>query len=109
MRMMGADADKAPDHTPQESSDDFGHLGQYFRTAKPASPITVRPTLWNAAVTPATYAGDGEKYQGAVLEQYKICVEMADRISARRALANSERGITGRWSIWRRPQTTKAG
>lgn len=63
-------------------------MGQYFRTAAPASPDDVRSNLWNADVTPASYCGDAEKYQSAVLEQYKLCVEMADRISARRALAN---------------------
>lgn len=88
MRMTGADAGTTPDHAPEESSSEIGRLGQYFRTAKPASPNTVRLALWNATITPATYTGDGEKYQAAVLEQYKICVEMADRISARRALAN---------------------
>jgi hypothetical protein len=43
----------------------------------------VKPT-----VTSESYGADGEKYQSAILEQYKLCVEMADRISARRALAN---------------------
>lgn len=32
---------------------------------------------------------DGVTYEGALLEQYKLYVEMADRISARRGLANS--------------------
>jgi cadmium resistance protein CadD (predicted permease) len=31
----------------------------------------------------------GEDYQKNLFEQYKLCIEMADRISARRALANS--------------------
>lgn len=29
-----------------------------------------------------------EKYQSAILEQYRLYVEMADRTSARRVLAN---------------------
>ncbi|GAB3576953.1 hypothetical protein GCM10027445_41800 [Amycolatopsis endophytica] len=45
--------------------------------------------LWNEAVRPRDYAPEGEKYQNAVLEQYKICVEMADRVSARRNLTNT--------------------
>ncbi|GGS45252.1 MULTISPECIES: RipA family octameric membrane protein [Actinokineospora] len=45
--------------------------------------------LWNAGVTPAAYDAASEKYQNAILEQYKIYVEMADRISARRALTNT--------------------
>ena len=59
-----------------------------FRTKKPAEPSAVRTALWNTEVTSESYRGDAEKYQLAILEQYKLCVEMADRISARRALAN---------------------
>ena len=44
---------------------------------------------WNNETTPAQYAGESEKYQAAVLEQYKLYVEMADRVSARRGLANT--------------------
>lgn len=46
-------------------------------------------TVWNTGVTTADYAEANEKYQGAILEQYKLYVEMADRVSARRALANT--------------------
>jgi hypothetical protein len=49
----------------------------------------VRRNLWNAGVDAASYSTDNEKYQAAILEQYKIYVEMADRISARRGLANT--------------------
>ncbi|MFF4209156.1 hypothetical protein ACFYZE_07305 [Streptomyces sp. NPDC001796] len=45
--------------------------------------------LWNADVSPSDYATASEKYQEAILEQYKLCVEMADRVSARRNLANT--------------------
>ena len=48
----------------------------------------VRSRLWNNEVSAANYAEVGEKYQSAILEQYKIYVEMADRISARRGFAN---------------------
>lgn len=58
-------------------------------TAPPALPSDIDAALWNASVTPQSYAGEAEKYQSAILEQYKLCVEMADRISARRALANA--------------------
>ncbi len=37
----------------------------------------------------AAYEGSGEKFRAAILEQYKIYVEMADRISARRSLHNT--------------------
>ncbi|GAA3745324.1 hypothetical protein HDA32_005126 [Spinactinospora alkalitolerans] len=46
--------------------------------------------LWNRAVTPEDYVtAAGEKYQAAVLEQYRLYVEMADRVSARRSLTNT--------------------
>ncbi|MEU7279028.1 hypothetical protein AB0A69_09655 [Streptomyces sp. NPDC045431] len=53
----------------------------------------IREALWNATVRPAAYAPGyepgGEQYQAAVLEQYKLCVEMADRTSSRRNLTNT--------------------
>lgn len=52
-------------------------------------PDDVRSRLWTAEVSAASYAEAGQKYQSAILEQYKIYVEMADRISARRATANT--------------------
>ncbi|RPE38674.1 hypothetical protein EDD90_1594 [Streptomyces sp. Ag109_O5-1] len=46
--------------------------------------------LWNDTVSPHDYSTvGGEKYQAAVLEQYKLYVEMADRISSRRSLTNT--------------------
>lgn len=62
-------------------------LSSYFRT-ETAEIGEVRANLWNEAVTAETYAGEGERYQAAIFEQYKLYVEMADRISARRGLAN---------------------
>lgn len=58
-------------------------------TAPPLEPEDVEPGLWTAGVGPGDYADGGERYQAAILEQYKTYVEMADRISARRALANT--------------------
>src|SRR5438874_1382054 len=49
----------------------------------------LRTRLWNTGLSPADYGEAGDRYQNAILEQYKIYVEMADRISARRALANT--------------------
>lgn len=63
-------------------------LRSYLATA-PASLNDVRTPLWNSEITILSYPGGAEKYQLAVLEQYKIYVEMADRISARRALTNT--------------------
>jgi hypothetical protein len=45
--------------------------------------------LWNQSVSAACYEGAKEKYQAAILEQYKLYVEMADRISQRRGLTNT--------------------
>jgi hypothetical protein len=44
--------------------------------------------LWND-VKAEDYAGTKEKYQNAIMDQYKLYVEMADRVSARRALTNT--------------------
>lgn len=44
--------------------------------------------LWNESVTRDEYDRDG-KYQDHLLEQYRLCVEMADRVSSRRNLANT--------------------
>jgi hypothetical protein len=49
----------------------------------------LRPALWNDEVNESDYADGRDKYQGAVLEQYKLYVEMADRVSNRRGLANT--------------------
>ncbi|TSB21548.1 RipA family octameric membrane protein [Streptomyces benahoarensis] len=46
-------------------------------------------TLWNTDIGPSDYSGGEETYHGAVLEQYKLCVEMADRVSSRRNLTNT--------------------
>jgi hypothetical protein len=48
----------------------------------------VRDDLWNPSVDVMAYTVGHEKYQNAILEQYKLYVEMADRVSARRALTN---------------------
>ena len=44
--------------------------------------------LWTTEVSPETY-GSKEQYYQHVFEQYKIFIEMADRVSARRNLANT--------------------
>jgi hypothetical protein len=57
-------------------------LDSWFRTRSSPDLATITPTLWNAVV-------DDEAARSVVLEQYKLCVEMADRVSARRGLANT--------------------
>ncbi|MFI1168608.1 hypothetical protein ACH4UM_34845 [Streptomyces sp. NPDC020801] len=45
--------------------------------------------LWNEGVSPSDYRDGTERYQAAILDQYKLCVEMADRVSSRRNLTNT--------------------
>jgi hypothetical protein len=45
--------------------------------------------LWNERVSVADYVDGSDKYYGAILEQYKLYVEMADRVSSRRGLTNT--------------------
>ncbi|WP_220272965.1 hypothetical protein [Arthrobacter sp. RT-1] len=49
----------------------------------------IRRALWNDDIVSSSHTGDNEKYSAIVLEQYKIYVEMADRISQRRGLTNT--------------------
>src|SRR3954452_21348561 len=49
----------------------------------------IRDRLWNDAVGPVNYKDAGEKSQAAILDQYKLYVEMADRVSQRRGLTNT--------------------
>lgn len=45
--------------------------------------------LWNDRAEERLYSGDKIAYQQAVIEQYKLYVEMADRISQRRGFTNT--------------------
>lgn len=63
-------------------------FGRYL-SAETSSVDEVRDDLWNTEINSDKYLGVEEKYRTAILEQYKIYVEMADRVSARRALANT--------------------
>ena len=51
--------------------------------------MELRDRLWNADAATTLYDGDVKACQAAVLEQYKLYVEMADRISQRRGLTNT--------------------
>lgn len=63
-------------------------LRRYFVEETAATADEVAATLWNPAATAASFGGESP-YRAALLEQYKLYVEMADRISARRGLANT--------------------
>jgi hypothetical protein len=76
-----------PRGTPNSRSRVRRVLDTYFRTAASPSLDVVRPTLWTS---PAALRADVDLAdRTTILEQYKIYVEMADRISARRGLANT--------------------
>lgn len=48
---------------------------------------TIEQGLWNSHLDASNYRGDA--YQQHLLEQYKMCLELADRISQRRGIANT--------------------
>jgi hypothetical protein len=45
--------------------------------------------LGNVSIGPASYAESGEKYDAALLEQYRLCAETAERVRARRNLTDT--------------------
>ncbi|MBN2048682.1 MAG: hypothetical protein JW750_12625 [Anaerolineaceae bacterium] len=55
----------------------------------PSEQEEIHENLWNKDVTPENYGSDRSLFYQHVMEQYKICLEMADRISSRRATANA--------------------
>jgi hypothetical protein len=63
-------------------------LHAHFGTAPPPTADQIRADLWTS-VNAETYAEPADRYQTAILEQYRIYTEMADRISARRGLTNT--------------------
>lgn len=62
-------------------------LNRYFRSAPSPALDEVRSTLWNDNT--ATFAQLEAAQGAALLEQYRMYVEMADRVSARRGLTNT--------------------
>ena len=62
---------------------------RYFGEASAPTADEVSGSLWTQSADPAHPAGESQSYSAALLEQYKIYVEMADRISARRGLTNT--------------------
>jgi hypothetical protein len=51
--------------------------------------LAVETRLWTEDAKDNLYSGDAAAHQAAILEQYKIYVEMTDRISQRRGLTNT--------------------
>lgn len=56
---------------------------------KPSSIDDARAGLWSEGIDQSRYGPDEDKYRAAILEQYKLYVEMTDRASARRGLTNT--------------------
>jgi hypothetical protein len=49
----------------------------------------ISDSLWNEEINRENFRDPVATYHASVFEQYKLCVEMADRVSARRNLANT--------------------
>jgi hypothetical protein len=67
----------------------FGSRVRALFVRSQASPEEIGPRIWTDTVSTADYVDASEKYQAAIMEQYKLYVEMADRISARRSTTNT--------------------
>ena len=64
-------------------------LSDYFRVEPAHDPRQVANDLWNFELAETASAEDWKLYRETLVEQYKLYVEMADRISARRGVANT--------------------
>lgn len=64
-------------------------FARHFGRVSAPTVAEVRPSIWSPGVDRADWAAQPDSYGNALLEQYKIYVEMADRISARRGAANT--------------------
>ncbi len=62
---------------------------RYFGDGSAPTVGDVRADIWTPDADPAHSGDESKDYSLVLLEQYKIYVEMADRISARRALTNT--------------------
>ena len=63
-------------------------LSRYLGKVSAPAAEDVRASVWTPQVDAARWGGQ-PGYSNAILEQYKVYVEMADRISARRGLTNT--------------------
>ena len=64
-------------------------LSSYFVTHRDFDVAAVHDALLSPGIDAEIYGKGSQQYCGAVIDQYKLYVEMADRVSARRALANT--------------------
>lgn len=61
----------------------------FFGETEVATADEVTNTLWTSEIVPSELDEETMRYTQVVLEQYRIYVEMADRVSARRGNANT--------------------
>jgi hypothetical protein len=77
----------------------------YLKIADSAQPSDVNSSLWTDEAMIMAYFAHDDKYQAAIMEQYKLYVEMADRISIPRFPGNLGSGLhcggTPRRTRWR--------
>ena len=64
-------------------------FARYFGKVSAPTADGVRAALWSPQADLMHWDNQQSAYSNALLEQYKIYVEMADRVSARRGLANT--------------------
>lgn len=89
-------------------------MSAYFRSAPSPSLETIRSRLWPAGQADPPPPQDAV-YWNLLLEQYKIYVEMADRVSARRGAANvffltlNTSIFTAIGLLWQHPPTASKG
>lgn len=88
-------------------------VDRYFRTQAPSTIEEISAVLWTGDDL-AAWKTRGDTYNATLLEQYKLYVEMADRISARRGVANTffltlnTAVATAVGVFWQRPPHTSA-
>jgi hypothetical protein len=64
-------------------------LPRFFAKVTVPTLDEARADLWSPQAEAERWTGSPEAYSSALLEQYKTYVEMADRVSARRGVANT--------------------
>jgi hypothetical protein len=75
--------------TSQDDASRWRRLSRFFSKVTVPTIDEAQADLWSPQVDAEHWSGMPGPYYSALLEQYKIYVEMADRISARRGLANT--------------------
>ena len=75
--------------TSQDASPPRRGLAGTFSKVTAPTIAEARANLWSPEADGEHWSGPPDAYYSTLLEQYKLYVEMADRVSARRGLANT--------------------